>query len=77
MEIWSRQAEGKSVCQTWRDPDFDASAPAFWYPRILQAPTPRWSTVQCVKEGRCEEYPEAVGIIQERAWGSPIWHLPE
>jgi hypothetical protein len=77
MEIWARQTEGKSVCQTWRDPDFDASAPAFWYPRILQAPTPRWSTVQCVKEGRCEEYPEAVGIIQERAWGSPIWFLPE
>jgi hypothetical protein len=77
LEIWSRQSEGKSVCQTWHDPDFDAAAPAFWYPRILQAPTPRWSTVQCVKAGRCEEYPEAVGIIQERAWGSPIWYLPE
>jgi hypothetical protein len=77
IEIWSREKEGKSLCQTWSDPDFDPAAPAFWYARVLQAPTPRWSTVQCVKAGLCQENPQAVKLIQERAWASPIWYLPK
>ncbi len=85
IEIWSREDQvengvedgGKSICQTWSDPDFDPAAPAFWYARILQAPTPRWSTVQCVKAGQCQEYTQAVKLIQERAWASPIWYLPK
>ncbi len=77
FEIWSRQSGGIDVCIAWQDPDFDASAPAFWYPRVFQAPTPRWSAVQCRKAGRCEDYPAAVQTVQERAWGSPVWYLPE
>jgi hypothetical protein len=77
VEIWARESEGRSICQVWTDPGFDSSAPAFWYPRILEAPTPRWSAVQCEKAGRCEDFPQAVQTIQERAWASPIWYLPE
>jgi len=75
--IWMETTgDGKSACVIWSDPEFDASAPSFWYPRILEQPTKRWSKIQCEAEGRCDEFPQAVQDIQERAWGSPIWYLP-
>lgn len=76
--LWEAgEGEGESACITWSDPDFQPSDPAFWYPRILEAPTDRWSAIQCAEAGRCDEFPQAVKQIQERAWGSPIWYLPE
>ncbi len=54
-EIWNNAKGGMNICEIWQDPDFDPSAPAFWYPRITQAPTPRWSAVQCKKLGRCDD----------------------
>jgi hypothetical protein len=70
------QGEGRSICQTWTDPDFAADAPAFWYVRVLQQPTLRWSAVRCRQYGQCGEFPRADQTIQERAWSSPIWYLP-
>jgi hypothetical protein len=70
---------GGSACLTWTDPTFDASGPAFYYVRVLQVPTPRWSHYDC------QRVPNAAGCgpggtldvnIQERAWTSPIWWLP-
>ncbi|MCC7325661.1 MAG: DUF3604 domain-containing protein [Burkholderiales bacterium] len=61
----------------WTDPDFDPSLDAFYYVRVLEIPTPRWSTIQAVKLGRVP--PSGTGysaIIQERAWSSPIWYTP-
>ena len=60
---------------TWTDPDFDASQYAFYYARILQIPTPRWSTYDAARTGlkRPEDLPVS---IQERAWTSPIWYTP-
>jgi len=61
----------------WTDPDFDPSLDAFYYVRVLEIPTPRWSTIQAVKLGRVP--PSGPGfspIIQERAWSSPIWYTP-
>jgi hypothetical protein len=76
MTVW-QQSEGRmSVCARWQDDDFDAAAPAFWYARVLQAPTPRWSAYQCQRAGRCDEFPGADRWIRERAWTSPVWHLP-
>ncbi len=75
-EVWNNNRGAMNVCEIWQDPDFDPSAPAYWYPRVTQAPTPRWSAVQCKKLGRCDDYPEAVQTIMEQAWGSPIWYLP-
>ena len=71
------EGDGTSACIIWNDPDFDTSVPSFWYPRILEQPTKRWSQFQCEAAGRCDEFPQAVQDIQERAWGSPIWYLPE
>lgn len=59
----------------WTDPDFDAARPALYYARVLQIPTPRWSTYDAARTGL--ERPTDVPVsIQERAWSSPIWYTP-
>jgi hypothetical protein len=65
-------AELKTV---WTDPDFDPSLHAFYYARVLQIPTPRWSTYDAKKLGVTPP-PEVAATIQERAWTSPIWYTP-
>jgi len=59
----------------WTDPEFDPSHPAVYYVRVLEIPTPRWSTYDAVKLGM--DIPEGLpASIQERAWTSPIWYTP-
>ena len=59
----------------WTDPDFDASLHAFYYVRVLEIPTPRWTLIQAVKAGLPP--PDIVPLTgQERAWTSPIWYTP-
>lgn len=60
----------------WRDPDFDTAQQAFYYVRVLENPTCRWSTWDALRAGA----PPKAGLrttIQERAWSSPIWYLPQ
>ena len=65
-------AELKTV---WTDPEFDASLHAFYYVRVLEIPTPRWTLIQAVKSGLPP--PDIVPLTgQERAWSSPIWYTP-
>lgn len=64
--------ELKSV---WTDPEFDPGVDAFYYARVLEIPTPRWTTIQAKKLNIAP--PDVVAAaIQERAWGSPIWYTP-
>ncbi|MGI9350658.1 MAG: DUF3604 domain-containing protein [Rhizobiaceae bacterium] len=60
---------------TWRDRDFNPQEGAFYYARVLEIPTPRWSTYDAVRNNLplLENVP---ATIQERAWTSPIWHKP-
>ena len=59
----------------WTDPEFDASLHAFYYARVLEIPTPRWTLIQAVKSGLPP--PDVVPLTgQERAWSSPIWYTP-
>ena len=59
----------------WTDPDFDPSLHAFYYARVLEIPTPRWTTIQAAQLGI--EPPGVVpDTVQERAWSSPIWYTP-
>ena len=61
---------------SWTDDNFDPSKPALYYVRVLEIPTPRWTTYDAVKHGLplLENVP---AIIQERAWTSPIWYNPK
>lgn len=59
----------------WRDPDFDASLPAFYYVRVVEIPTPRWTLYDAVRFGVTP--PNEVPLVtQERAYSSPIWYQP-
>jgi hypothetical protein len=60
----------------WVDPDFDASEHAFYYVRVLEIPTPRWTTYDAAFFGI--DLPDNVpATIQDRAYTSPIWYTPE
>ena len=59
----------------WQDPAFDAGHKAFYYARVLENPTCRWSTWDAIRAG-AEPRPDLAATIQERAWSSPIWFKP-
>ncbi|HFD14019.1 MAG TPA: DUF3604 domain-containing protein, partial [Epsilonproteobacteria bacterium] len=59
----------------WQDPDFDASQRAFYYVRVLEIPTPRWTTYDA-KYFKVKRPTDVPVSIQERAYTSPIWYTP-
>jgi hypothetical protein len=79
----------QQLCTVWQDNDFKPAAQAFYYTRVLENPSCRWSQRICADAGvRCED-PDTVPagmegccaaehqkVIQERAWTSPIWYTP-
>jgi hypothetical protein len=68
---------GDSLLSTvWTDPDFDPKIKAVYYARVLEIPTPRWSTYDSARNNL--PLPTTVpSSIQERAYSSPIWYTPE
>jgi hypothetical protein len=56
----------------WEDPDYQAGIDAFYYVRVLENPTCRWSTWDALREG-VEPRSDLAKTIQERGWSSPIW----
>jgi hypothetical protein len=78
-----------ALCRVWSDPDFDPAERAFYYARVVETPTCRWSQRLCnaaavdcsapatIPEGYepcCSEAHRP--IVRERAWTSPIWYSP-
>ena len=63
------------LATVWTDPDFDAEQSAFYYARVIEIPTPRWSTIEAFRFG--VPIPEGAPVAtQERAYTSPIWYTP-
>ena len=63
------------LATVWTDPDFDPALKAFYYARVIEIPTPRWSTYDAFRFG--VPIPEGAPVsTQERAYTSPIWYAP-
>jgi len=72
---WTNTIGAPELITVWTDPDFDAGQRAFYYARVLEIPTPRWTAYDAkyfdVKVGS-----EVDMITQDRAYTSPIWYTP-
>ena len=64
------------LAKVWHDPDFDPDQRAFYYVRVLQIPTPRYSLLDAIALQIDNAETGQVASIQERAYSSPIWYTP-
>jgi hypothetical protein len=72
---WTNTIGASELGAVWTDPDFDPDQKAFYYARVIEIPTPRWSTYDSFRLGA--ELPEDAPVsTQERAYTSPIWYAP-
>lgn len=73
---WTNTIGTPELIAVWKDPDFNPKHKAFYYGRVLEIPTPRWTTYDAKYFG--SEVPKDVpSSIQERAYTSPIWYNPQ
>ena len=73
---WDNSIGATELKGVWSDPDFDASQEAFYYVRVLEIPTPRWTLFDKIKYG-AELSDEIPLTTIERAYTSPIWYSPK
>ena len=70
---WSNTIGAPELIAAWKDPDFDPAQRAFYYGRVIEIPTPRWTAYDAKYFGLTLP-PEVPMITQERAYTSPIWY---
>ena len=72
---WANTIGDPELITVWKDPDFDAKQRAFYYARVLEIPTPRWTAYDARRFG-ARPLPGTRLVLQERAYTSPIWYTP-
>jgi hypothetical protein len=72
---WTNTIGDTELIAVWEDPDFDPGLPAFYYARVLQIPTPRW-TAYDARYYSVSAGDEVPMTTQDRAYTSPIWYAP-
>jgi hypothetical protein len=72
---WMNTIGDPELITVWKDPDFDPSLSAFYYARVIEIPTPRW-TAYDAKRFNLKVGEEVPMTIRERAYTSPIWYTP-
>ena len=73
---WTNTIGDPELITVWKDPDFDAKEQAFYYARVLEIPTPRWTAYDAKRYG-LKVGKEIPMTTQDRAYTSPIWYIPE
>jgi hypothetical protein len=75
IPTWTNTIGAPELGAVWTDPDFDPSERAFYYARVIEIPTPRWTAYDAVRFEL--DLPGKVPLtLQERAYTSPIWYTP-
>ncbi len=69
---WTDVEKASELKVLWTDPDYDAHEDAFYYVRVIQNPTCRWTTYDSLRLGR-EPPTDVPAAVTEMAWASPIW----
>jgi hypothetical protein len=72
---WTNTIGDPELATVWKDPDFDPKLPAFYYARVIEIPTPRWTAYDAKYFG-VKPPADATMTLQERAYTSPIWYTP-
>lgn len=72
---WTNTIGAPELIKVWSDPDFDPSQPAFYYGRVIEIPTPRWTAYDAKRFG-VKPLPGTTMTVTERAYTSPIWYTP-
>ncbi len=72
---WRNTIGSPELATTWTDPEFDATQSAFYYAKVVEIPTPRWTAYEAVRFG-IQMPPEVPLTTQERAYTSTIWYTP-
>lgn len=72
---WTNSIGAPELITVWKDPHFDPALRAFYYARVLEIPTPRWTAYDAKRFG-VAPLPGTVMTLQERAYTSPIWYTP-
>jgi hypothetical protein len=73
--VWTNTIGAPELITVWKDPDFDPALKAFYYARVIEIPTPRWTAYDTKYYG-VKMSPDVPVITQERAYTSPIWYTP-
>ena len=73
--VWTNTIGAPELITVWQDPDFDPDQRAFYYARVIEIPTPRWTAYDAKRFG-VQMPPETPMVTQERAYTSPIWYTP-
>jgi hypothetical protein len=73
--VWSNTIGATELITVWTDPNFDPKQRAFYYVRVIEIPTPRWTAYDAKHYG-IQMPPEVPMTTQERAYTSPIWYSP-
>jgi hypothetical protein len=73
---WLNTIGDGELIAVWKDPTFDPKQRAFYYARVIEIPTPRWTAYDAKRFG-IRMPPEVPMTTQERAYTSPIWYSPK
>jgi len=73
--VWTNTIGDPELIAVWKDPAFDPKQRAFYYARVIEIPTPRWTAYDAQRFG-VKMPPEVRMTTQERAYTSPIWYTP-